>query len=332
MSPAWACPECGENLEETGDEVACGKCGRRFPVLFGIPDLRLQGDRYLDLDSDRRRAAELDEAARRGARFEDLLALYWQDTPGTPAALARNHIAGAIRSAEDSRPLVDSLPGGRFLDVGCGAGGALVAAASDRRFTSVLGIDSALRWLVVARQHLRQTGSDSRVALAAASVESPPFRAHSFDSLLLRHLLEHVRDLRGAVSSSAELLSPGGGAVVEVFQRWSVLPEPHTGLLGASWLPRRWQPAYVRWRCGDDYSAVRLPSRREVLAAARESGLRVKEFLSLPITPGERRRMPAPLGPAVALYEVLRRSRGINRVVLSRLGPKIDLSMSKDLA
>ena len=332
MTPAWACPSCREELSPAAEELACARCGSRFPVLFGIPDLRLQGDRYLDRESDRRRAGELDAAARRGARFEDLLALYWRDTPGTPARLARRHVAGALGGLEDSVPLVRALPGGRFLDVGCGAGGALVAASREARFSSVFGIDAAMRWLVIARQRLREAGEDSRVALAAASAEAPPFPPRRFDSILLRHLLEHVGDLRRTVRASADLLAAGGSLVLEVFQRWSLLPEPHTGLFGAAWLPRRWQPAYVKWRSGDDYSAVRVPSRREVLRAVRESGLRVGEFLSLPVTPGERRRLPAALRPAASLYETLGRSRALNRAVLSRIGPLIRLATSKESA
>ena len=326
----WSCPSCRETLSENAEELGCAACGRRFPVLFGIPDLRLRGDRYLDLESDRRRAGDLDAAARRGAGFEDLLALYWKDTPGTPARLARQHVAGALASVEESAPLARSLPGGRFLDAGCGAGGALVAAAREGRFSSLHGIDSALRWLVIARERLREAGESPRVALAAAAIESPPFGPRSFDSLLLRHLLEHVGDLPRALRSSAELLSPGGGLVLEVFQRWSLLPEPHTGLFGAAWLPRRWQPSYVRWRSGDDYSSVRVPSRREVLRAVRQSGLRAAEFLSFPVTAGERSRLPAPLRPAASLYDVLRRSRTLNGALLSRIGPLIRLATSKE--
>ena len=333
MTPDWACPSCRGPLEGgASEELGCPRCGARFPVLFGIPDLRLRGDRYLDLESDRRRAGDLDAAARRGASFEDLLALYWRDTPGTPARLARQHVAGVLGSVEESAPLARSLPGGRLLDAGCGAGGALLAACRERRFSSAHGIDAALRWLVIARQRLREEGELENVALAAASVEAPPVAPGSFDSILLRHLLEHVGDLRLAVRSAAGLLAGGGGLVLEAFQRWSLLPEPHTGLMGAAWLPRRWQPAYVRWRSGDDYSAVRVPSRREVLRAVRESGLKVDEFLSFPISPGERSRLPAALRPAASLYEALGRSRRLNRALLSRIGPLIRLSASREAA
>jgi SAM-dependent methyltransferase len=330
LTEPWVCPACGGVLAAASNDLGCLGCGRRFPILFGIPDLRLQPDRYLDLEADRRRAGNLDAAARRGARFEDLLALYWRETPGTPPRIARQHASGVLASVEESAPLVRSLPPGRLLDVGCGAGGALVVAARESRFSRVVGIDATMRWLVMARQRLRETARPEILELAAASIEAPPFPPRSFDSLVLRHLLEHVRDLRQALRCSAALLSPSGRIALEVFQRWSLLPEPHTGLLGATWLPRRWQPAYVRWRSGDDYSAVRVPSRREVFRAVKESGLRVSEFLSLPLAPSQRDRLPAALRPGAALYEVLRRSRRLDRVLLQRIGPLLRLSMVKE--
>src|SRR5262249_51489987 len=74
-APPFLCPYCRGELAAAKDAQSCAACGRRYPVLFGIPDLRLSGDRYLDLDADRARAEELDRAATQGARFDELLEL-----------------------------------------------------------------------------------------------------------------------------------------------------------------------------------------------------------------------------------------------------------------
>ena len=64
------------------------------------------------------------------------------------------HIAGAEARGE---ALVDRLPrGGRILEVGCGSGGLLAAAARSGR--SMVGVDIASRWLVVARRRLADRG------------------------------------------------------------------------------------------------------------------------------------------------------------------------------
>lgn len=34
-----ACPRCHENLIIEGEQLACGRCGRRYPIVDGIPVL-----------------------------------------------------------------------------------------------------------------------------------------------------------------------------------------------------------------------------------------------------------------------------------------------------
>jgi uncharacterized protein YbaR (Trm112 family) len=34
-----ACPACHGDLQADGDRLACGVCGRRYPVVDGIPSL-----------------------------------------------------------------------------------------------------------------------------------------------------------------------------------------------------------------------------------------------------------------------------------------------------
>src|SRR5207244_3952540 len=143
----------------------CPACGRGYPVLFGIPDLRIKGDRYLNLEADRGRAQELDRAAREGASFDDLLELYWRNTPGTPPAIAARHVAGVRRSVQESRPILGALSGGRLLDAGCGSGGAVLAAV---RAGSRRGRARRDRDLPPLGPHARASRRASRRGLAPA--------------------------------------------------------------------------------------------------------------------------------------------------------------------
>ncbi len=329
MTLPLLCPACRGSLEGGTNALSCATCRRSYPILFGIPDLRLSGDRYLDLDADRARAAELDHAARDGASFDDLLALYWRKTPGTAAANAARHISGARRGIEESRAVLEQLTSGRLLDAGCGAGGALLSASRSGAFTELYGIDTALRWLVLARVRLAEVGVGERVTLAAAAIEALPFSDESFDAVLLRHLLEHVASPAAALEAAARALVPGGRVGIETFQRWAVTPEPHVGLFGAAWLPRKLQARYVRWRSGSDYSAVRLPSRREVTRALKQAGFTIGSFVASPATAGEREALPRLLRPLVPIHDLLGASPRLNRMVLSRVGPVLRLTAIK---
>ena len=331
-SANFVCPSCRGPLAAGEEVLSCGGCGRRYPVLFGIPDLRLSGDRYLDLDADRARAEELDRAARQGANFQELLQLYWRGTPGTPPAMAARHISGVARGEDESRPILDRLAGGRLLDAGCGAGGSLLAAARSGIFASICGIDPALRWLVVARARLSEAGLLSSVSLAAAAIEKLPFPDGSFDSVLLRHVLEHVESPEAVLGAAARALSSKGVAGVESFHRWAPTPEPHVGLLGAAWLPRRLQVRYVRFRSGNDYSAVRLPSRREIFRAVERAGLTVEAFVRAPVTSGQRDALPRLLRPLAPVHDLLGSSPRLNRAVLSRVGPVLRFVARKPTA
>ena len=324
----FVCPACGGALADQAEALRCAACGRSYPILFGIPDLRLTGDRYLSLEADRERAAELHAAAEKGMSFDALLHFYWERTEKTPASIAARHIDGVRRSVEESRVMISALAGGRLLDVGCGAAGALVAAAQSRGFADVFGVDSALRWLVLARQRLRETGTADAVKLAAASAEALPFSEGVFDAVLLRHVLEHVGDPAEVIAAAARVLVPRGRLGIETFHRWAPTPEPHVGLLGVAWLPRKLQRAYVRWRTGDDYGAISLPSRREVLGSIRRLRLDFRGFLFGPVTAGQRASVSPRLRPLLPIYTSLARTRW-GRRLLSHVGPILRLTAVK---
>src|SRR5574338_1481858 len=46
--PLWRCPRCRGLLEEIAKSLACENCRRAFPVIDGIPDLRLSIPSWID--------------------------------------------------------------------------------------------------------------------------------------------------------------------------------------------------------------------------------------------------------------------------------------------
>ena len=104
-------------------------------------------------------------------------------------------------------------PGKRILDVGCGTGTAEISLARLRMSQMHLfGVD-----LVVDRvkeAHVATHGINSRVGYAAADAVNLPFAAGSFDSTYCVAVLQHIRNLQGAVAEIARVTRPGGRVLI----------------------------------------------------------------------------------------------------------------------
>src|SRR5205814_6303531 len=120
----------------------------------------------------------------------------------------------------------------------------------------VAGVDASLVNLVVARRLLAARGHRAR--LAAALVERLPVSDASMSAVLALDVVEHLGDAGRFLSEAARVLRPGGRLALSTPNRFSLAAEPHVSVWGVGWLPRRWQPAYVRRRSGIDYAWVRL--------------------------------------------------------------------------
>ncbi|MGI9188813.1 MAG: class I SAM-dependent methyltransferase [Longimicrobiaceae bacterium] len=144
------------------------------------------------------------------------------------------------------------------LDVGCGAGAFL---ATQRPGRPLVGIDISLEWLVVARRFLSAAGVT--LDLAAAHAETLPLRDRATDAIVALDVIEHVGDQEATLREVDRVLAPGGTFAAATPHRFSLAAEPHVGVFGAGWLPRRWQPGYVRRRTGRRYDFVRLLSHAE---------------------------------------------------------------------
>lgn len=260
MLPELVCPLCRVPLGDDRDGVRCAGCGRVFPSVAGILDLRVAGDPYLSLDDDREKARAL---AGVDGGFEDVLRAYWDRTPEVPRELADRYIANALAGARRAGRHLETLDvrDRSLLDVGCGTGGLLVAAAE--RGAHPVGVDIALRWLVVAQRHLRKAGRD--VPLVAADGALLPFRAGSFEVVTCIETLEHATDQRGTLHGCLAVARSGTMHVVTA-NRFSVLPEPTAALWGVGFLPRRLAVPYVAWQRGTRYDHFRPLSASSVHA------------------------------------------------------------------
>ena len=263
----------------------------------------------------------------RTAPSRTLLRHYYAVTPEDPPDLAARWIPRALAEPEIAGALLaeyglleDRPKDGALLDVGCSTGGLLVAARGT--FAEIVGVDVALRWLVVGCVRLREAGVNA--TLVCANAEHLPFRDGSFAAVTCTDTLEHVADARGALSEARRVSGPGAPLLCTANNRFAPLPEPNIHLWGVGYLPRRWQAAYVRWRRRDLHPyQIRLRSAGELRALASAAG-----YLEPRVGPGP---IVVPHAESSVLRRVLlayNRARTIAAIgwLLARVGPKLVLT------
>ncbi|MPZ33694.1 MAG: methyltransferase domain-containing protein [Rhodospirillales bacterium] len=127
---------------------------------------------------------------------------------------------GTITETIEQRVVLDmmgGLVGIRLLDVGCGDGALICAAAA--RGAIVAGVDADSTMLTAARQRMAQAGFE--VTLREGRVEELPFPDDSFDVVASVTVLCFVGDAERAVREMARGLRPGGRLVIGELGRWS---------------------------------------------------------------------------------------------------------------
>lgn len=320
---AFVCPRCRRPVADAPDGYRCDPCGASYPVVSGIPDFRVAPDPWIGLEDDRAKALRL-EAATVGRGFEDTVRAYWAMTPTTPAPYAARFVAHVIDADRRAREWLaanaredDVAPDGPWLDLGCGTGD-LAAAAPGR---PVVGIDIALRWLVVAR---KRPGWDPVARpLVCCCAEALPFVDASFGRVLSLGLLEHCADPDPIAAEARRVLRPGGIMRLRTTNRYSALPEPHVGVWGVGLLPRHWADRYVRWRSGQGYLHHRPLSPRELARAFRRAGFARFDVCPARLLSSDLERLGA-LGAAGASVYTLLRSLPLARAALSWIAPLLE--------
>lgn len=314
--PTLVCPLCKGPLGSSPDAYECDPCGRRYPVLCGIPDFRILPDRYISLDDDRAKGERLEQGAVAGRDFAGMLDLYWSMTPEVSPDLARKFRAHQLAEDRIAATTLEELGdwSGPLLDVGCATGGLVAAAA---RIAAVVGVDVAFRWLVVGKVRLREAGVTA--TLVCANAEYLPFPDEAFGTLTANDLMEHVLDPAPVFRECRRVLRGGGLGYFSTNNRHSVLPEPHVGVWGVGWAPRSWQAWYVKLMSGRPYQNICLRSGGEVKSWARAAGFRECRLDAAPLSSA-----PDYRPGAQALY---RRLRGW--AVMRWIGPRLQLLCHK---
>ena len=325
FGPPLVCPACRAGVERANTAYVCTVCPKQYPILEGIPDFRLFPDRFLSIADDRAKARRVIETAE-GTSSSALLDAYYALTPEMPAAEAARYRAreqaeegaGAMTWREIEQSFTETAApaiGTPVLDLGCGTGGLVVAAA--RRGLAATGVDAALRRLIIARARLREAGVGAR--LVCANAEHLPFAEESFGVVAAVDLMEHVAEPAEVFGECRRVIAPRGTAYVAGNNRYSWAPEPHVRLWGVGFLPAGLQRAYVRLLRGHPYDRVSLLSAGEMSRRLREAG-----FADVAVSPAllfAEHLRPGVAGIA-AMYNFLR-TRPLGRAILRLCAPRI---------
>lgn len=160
------------------------------------------------------------------------------------------------RGGELARLLAPHMPVGarRYLDIGCGFGGCLVAMS--RLGLEVQGVEIDPIRVELAVANCADNGLHScahqRDILADGAIDD----LGTFDIITLVDVIEHVLDVPGTLTRVARLLNPGGIAFLEIpnkFDLQAVAHDGHFDLFGITLLPRPLAIEYHRTFFAFDY-------------------------------------------------------------------------------
>jgi ubiquinone/menaquinone biosynthesis C-methylase UbiE len=320
---SFICTGCGYAVLLDDQAYVCPHCARRFPVVCGIPDFRLRDDPYISIEGDRAKALRIGERLSNRS-FADLVAYYYSITDDVPSDLVERWSAHALAAVEIARTVIDGAslldtpaPGGLLLDVGCATGGLLVAASARWR---VVGVDIALRWMVVGQARLREAGVNAQ--FVCASADRLPFREGTFNAVTALDLVEHLTDSADAACREMHRVSAAESVtILTANNRYAPVPEAQLGVWGVGYVPRRWQAAYVAWWRPDvNPYKIALRSAPELRRLLINAGYRDIETTAAPLC------APHVGGPllqrSLRLYNATR-TWPIISSILGRIGPKL---------
>ena len=331
MVPEPVCPTCGATPIAGPETWVCPGCDSHFRGLRGIVDLRTADDGFLS------NAEDWDYAARLNADFDrldfrGLLDRYFDLSPEIPTDLRRRQIAHIMTAPGRVRAWLDALGpsvgSGPMLDLGCGSG-SFLAAVGTSPGRPTIGVDIALRWLIVARKRLDEEGM-GQIPLVCGCAERLPFADRSFVGIVAGDMIEHVTDQAATLAEAHRVLRPSGRIFLAAPNRFSLAPEPHVQVWGVGFLPRRWMSSYVGWTSGRDFRSIRTLGAGEWSKLLCDSPFK-RGIVSVPTLPAADLEHFGPLKRRVArLYNRLVTSRP-GRVAAMAFGPLFHVVCTRSL-
>jgi S-adenosylmethionine-diacylgycerolhomoserine-N-methlytransferase len=135
---------------------------------------------------------------------------------------------------------LDPPAGGHVLELGCGTGRNLIAAARRYPRATFYGIDISSEMLATARKNIAGSAFDGRISLAqgdATRLDPALFGLQHFDRVFFSYSLSMIPPWQQALAHGAALVAPGGRLSLVDFGQQDELPLWFRAMLFA-WLRR----------------------------------------------------------------------------------------------
>jgi SAM-dependent methyltransferase len=197
-APARACPVCAHTTASVLQRMRFAlPDGHPLTDAYDVVVCRECGFVYADTSSSQ---AEYD-------RYYAELSKYSDAATGTGAG---EQAWDRDRLRETAAFVADALdsPSSRIVDIGCANGG-LLAEFGTLGYSSLVGVDPSPACVMAVNETPGMMGH-------VGTLFDLPSAAREADCVLLSHVLEHVRDLEGALARVRRTLRPGGVAYIEV--------------------------------------------------------------------------------------------------------------------
>jgi demethylmenaquinone methyltransferase / 2-methoxy-6-polyprenyl-1,4-benzoquinol methylase len=106
------------------------------------------------------------------------------------------------------------LPGGRYLDVGCGTGDMALEILRQSPESSVVGIDPVENMLGIAREKVKNAGLAASISVEKGDALNLEFENNSFDGAITAFCIRNVTDRRRGLAEILRVLNPGSSLVI----------------------------------------------------------------------------------------------------------------------
>ena len=194
------CVDCHQR-EIVEGTLTCPICGQQFQITDGIADLIRPGflndERSNEVKDQRAEMATRDMMA---TRYDSMPPMRWTARFEIPAAA----------------DILERVPGGSVIELGCGTGRPTAALAQRSNF--FLAVDFSMNSLRVCRQKLTRS---PHVQFVRAEISSLPVRDGTFDTALSLEVFEHLPGARmrdTAVQEAARVLVDNGRFIISVYR------------------------------------------------------------------------------------------------------------------
>jgi S-adenosylmethionine-diacylgycerolhomoserine-N-methlytransferase len=150
---------------------------------------------------------------------------------------------------------LDARDGARVLEIGCGTGRNLIAAARRYPGARLFGVDVSTEMLTSAIRSISRTGLASRISVAHGDATrlapAPLFGTAQFDRIFISYSLSMIPEWRSVLDVAISLLAPNGELRIVDFGHQEGLPGPFRRLL------RRWLALFHVTPCDDLETTLR---------------------------------------------------------------------------